>query len=110
MPSAPEIGGVNVLGLLYLVLVLAVVFLPMVFGRPGPPPGQSGSDSDDGGGNGPRPGPPRDTPGGGILLEDSEPARARLRGHERLVDLLPARRRRRSREPHRTPARTPSRS
>jgi hypothetical protein len=108
MPSEPQIGGVDVLGLVYLVLVLAVIFLPMVLGRPGPPPGQSDSDSDDGGGNGPPPPPsPANTPGGGIPLEDSGPARARLRGHERLIDLLPARSRRRSPEPHRGPVRTP---
>jgi hypothetical protein len=108
MPSEPQIGGVDVLGLLYLVLVLAVIFLPMVLGRPGPPPGQSDSDSDDGGGNRPSPPPsPANTPGGGIPLEDSGPARARLRGHERLIDLLPARSRRRSPEPHRAPVRTP---
>jgi hypothetical protein len=108
MPSESHSGGVDILGLVYLALVLAVIFLPMVLGRPGPPPGQSDADSDGGGGNGPGPPPPpSNTPGGGIPLEDSEPARARLRGHERLVDLLPGRRRRRSPEPHRTPVRTP---
>jgi hypothetical protein len=107
MPSEPQIGGVDVLGVVYLVLVLAVVFLPIVLGRSGPPPGPSDSDSDDGGGNGPGPPhPPSNTPGGGLPLEDSEPARTRLRGHERLADLLPARARRPSREPHRRPART----
>jgi hypothetical protein len=104
MPGKAPSGGVDILGLVYLALVLAVIFLPMVLGRPGPPPGGSDSDSDDGGGNGPWPPPsPSNTPGGGIPLEDSQPARARLRGHERLFDLLPIRTRRRSREPHRTP-------
>jgi hypothetical protein len=108
MPSEPQSGGVDVFGLVYLALVLAVIFLPMVLGRPGPPPGQSDSDSDGGGGNGPGPPPPpSNTPGGGIPLEDAEPARARLRGHDRLVDLLPGPSGRRSREPHRTPIRTP---
>jgi hypothetical protein len=109
MPSAPQIGGVNVLGLVYLVIVLAVMFLPMVLGRRGPSSGGSDSDSDGGGGKGPwRPSGPPNTPGGGIPLEDAEPARARLRGHERLADLLPARMRRRSREPDRRRVRTPT--
>jgi len=110
MPSESH-GGVDVLGLVYLALVLAVIFLPMVLGRPGPPPGQSESDSDDGGGNDPwRPPPPSNSPGGGIPLEDSEPARVRLRGHDRLADLLPAWGRRRSREPHPRPVRTPGKA
>jgi hypothetical protein len=108
MPSDPKIGGVDILGLVYLALVLAVIFLPIVLGRSGPPPGQSGSDSDDGGGNGPwRPPPPPNNPGGGIPLKDAEPARPRLRGHDRLFDLLPTRARRPSPEPHRRRVRTP---
>lgn len=107
MPSGSDIGGVNVLGVLYLVLVLAVVFLPMLLGRPSPPPGQSDSDSDDGGGGGPgQPPAPSNTPGGGIPLDDAEPARSRLRGHDRLSDVIPARARRPSREPVRRPQRT----
>jgi hypothetical protein len=107
MPSEPQIGGVNLLGLVYLALVLAAVFLPMLLGRNGP--GDSDSDSDDGGGgNDPwQPHPPSNTPGGGIPLDDAQPARARLRGHDRLVDLIPARGRRWAREPHRRRVRTP---
>jgi hypothetical protein len=109
MPSAPQIGGVNVLGAVYLVIILALVFGPMLLGRRGQSPGQSDSDSDGGGGHGPsRPPPPPNTPGGGIPLDDAAPARVRLRGHDRLADLLPARARRRPREPDRTPVRTPS--
>jgi hypothetical protein len=108
MPSGSNFGGVDVLGLVYLALVLAVIFLPMVLGRPGPPPGQSDSDSDDGGGNGPGPPPtPSNTPGGGIPLDDAEPARLRLRGHDRLSDRFPGRARRPSREPGRRRDRTP---
>jgi len=102
MASAPEIAGVNVLGMIYLLLVLAVVFLPMILGRGGPSPGQSDSDSDGGGGGGPpRPPMPPDAPRGGIPLDDAEPARVRLRGHDRFVDLLPAPVRRPSPEPAR---------
>jgi hypothetical protein len=108
MPSGSKFGGVDILGLVYLVLVLAVIFLPMVLGRPGRPPGQSDSDSDDGGGSGPgQPPAPSHTPGGGIPLDDAEPARSRLRGHDRLSGRLPARARRPSREPVRRRDRTP---
>lgn len=108
MPRGSDIGGVNILGLVYLLLVLAVVFLPMVLGRLGPPPEESDSDSDDGGGGGPGPPPaPSNTPsGGGLPLDDAEPARWRLRGHDRLSDRLPARARRSSPEPMRKPGRT----
>ena len=109
MPSAPQIGGVNVLGVVYLAIILALVFVPMLLGHRGQPPGQSDSDSDGGGGHGPwQPPPPPSTPGGGIPLDHAAPARVRLRGHERLADLLPARVRKRSREPDRRPVRTPT--
>jgi hypothetical protein len=110
MASAPQVAGINLLGLFYLLLVLAVVFLPMILGRGGPSPGQSDSDSDGGGGNGPpRPPTPPDRPGGGIPLDDAAPAPVRLRGHDRFVDLLPARARRPSPEPARRRVRTMSR-
>jgi hypothetical protein len=81
MPSQPHSGGVDVLGLVYLALVLAVIFLPVVLARPAPPPGQSDSDSDGGGGDEPWPPPsPSSGPGGGIPLDDAAPARTRLRG------------------------------
>ena len=100
MASAPQVAGINILGLVYLLLVLAVVFLPMILGRGGPSPGQSDSDSDGGGGSGPpRPPAPPDAPRGGVPLDDAEPARVRLRGHDRFVDLLPARARRPAPEP-----------
>jgi hypothetical protein len=102
MANAPQVAGINLLGLVYLLLVLAVVFLPMILGRGGPSPGQSDSDSDGGGGHGPpRPPAPPDAPRGGIPLDDAEPAGVRLRGHDRFVDLLPARARRPSPEPAR---------
>jgi len=107
MSSEPQIAGVDLLGLVYLALVIAAIFLPMLLGGDDPP-GDSDSDSDNGGGNEPwRPPPPSNTPGGGIPLDDAAPARARLRGHDRLVDLLPAQGRRWAREPHRRRVRTP---
>jgi hypothetical protein len=107
MPGKSQIGGVDLFGLAYLVGVLFVAFLPMLLGRGGSPPGQSDSDSDDGWGRGPEPpsGPPI-RPRGGIPLEDAEPSRIRLRGHDRLTDLLPARDRRPARETERRRVRT----
>jgi hypothetical protein len=52
-----------------------------------------------------RPSGPRD---GGLPLPDAQPARARLRGHERLADHRPARIRRPAREPVRPPDRIPA--
>jgi hypothetical protein len=104
-------SGVNVPGLVYLVILLGVVFLPMVLGRGGSSPGQSDSDSDDGGGGGPRqPRTPPRPPRGGIPLDSAEQSRVRLRDHRRLADRLPARPRRGAPDRERTPVRTPTRS
>src|SRR6476661_8062441 len=48
---------------------------------------------------------PKTSPSGGIPLPDAEPAPVRLRGHERLADLLPKPLRRPAREPQRSPVR-----
>lgn len=103
-----HIGGVDLPGLLYLASILAVAFLPVLFRRRGSPPDQSDSDSEDGWGRGGErpPGPPK-PPKGGIPLDDAEPARTRLRDHRRLTDGLPARDRRPTSEPDRSPARSP---
>lgn len=99
-------GGVDLPGLLSLVLVLAMVFWPVLLGRRGPPPGQSEPGSGDDRGDGPPPpGTPPRAPQGGIPLNDAEPARARLRDHRRLADRLPARDRRPTQVPDRPPAR-----
>jgi hypothetical protein len=100
MLGKPAAGGTDYLGVAYLLLVLAVAFLPVLLRRPAPPTDQSDSGPDDG------PGPPRppirpNPPPGGIPLPDAAPARARLRDHERLADGL-------SRRPRR-PATGPSR-
>jgi hypothetical protein len=98
------IAGVHLLGL----ACVAVLMIPALRDRPDAPPRSSDGGSDDGWGNYPRrPSPPRDVPGGGLPLPDAVPARVRLRGHERLRELLPARQRRPAREPDRTPVRTP---
>lgn len=91
-------------GLLHVAAMLFVGLLLVMFlrSRPRddyePPDGEEGED--DGPGND-RTGPstPRDRPSGGLPLPDAQPARVRLRGHEKLGDLLPAHERRPAREP-----------
>lgn len=64
-------------------------------------------DSDDGWGHGPpRPPTPPDTPSGGLALDQSDPARARLRDHRRLADFHPRPERRPTHAPERTPVRS----
>lgn len=108
MPGKSQSGGVDLAGLLYLAIVLVVMFVPMLLGRRRSPPAGPDSDSGEGWGGGPSqpripPDPPR---GGGVPLRDAEPARVRLRGHDRLMDRTPARERRPAPEPDRKPVRT----
>ena len=68
------------------------------------PPGSGDTGSDDGWGNEPRrPPQPSDRPWGGIPLPDAKQSRLRLRDHRKLLDLLPRRDRRPSREHERQP-------
>ncbi len=95
------IAGVHLLGL----ACVALLIIPALRDGPEPPRPADGG-SDDGWGNYPRqPKNPSDVPGGGLPLPDAVPARIRLRGHERLSDLLPPRERRPAREPERQPVR-----
>jgi hypothetical protein len=107
MPEPSQLGGLNWPGLLSVMLILVIAFAPVLFGRPGSAPEQDDGDSDDGGGpGGPRP-PSRPigpSPGGGIPLDDAQPARVRLRSHERITERRRVVERRRSREPERAPA------
>lgn len=100
-------AGMHLLGIGFAVMLL-VMFMRSESVKPWLPP----DDGDNGGGGGgndrvppQRPGGPG---GGGLPLPDAQPARARLRDHRRLADLLPGRERRPSREPARTPTRTPA--
>ena len=76
--------------------VLFVMFLRSEAGYGRRPP----EDDDGGGGGNDRLGDgPKSSPSGGIPLPDAEPAPVRLRGHEKLADLLPRHERRRVVEP-----------
>jgi hypothetical protein len=113
MPGKVDVGGVNLVGLGQLLFVLAIVLVPILLGRRGDSPGHPGTDSGPDDGDGPGGSPTRpNNPRGGIPLPDADPARARLRDHHRLPDLLPARARRRVPEPRRVrePQRRPSRA
>jgi hypothetical protein len=91
---------------LLVAFVLAVIVVPMLLGWRREPPGHGDPDSDGGLGTDLPPRIPPDAPRDGLPLPDAEPARARLRDHQRLSDRLPRRARRPVREPRRTPART----
>ncbi len=110
MPGPSQLDGTNLPGLLALIFVLAVVLFPLFLGR-----GQNKSSGEDegedgrGGPGGPRaaPDPPRG--GGGIPLQDAQPARTRLRDHTRRLSTARGRRNRRpAPEPKHAPARPPS--
>ncbi len=101
-------GGIQMSGVVSILIVVAVALLGLMLyrrSRPGP------SDPNPGDGwRGPRPpdSPQPDRPRGGIPLDDAVPARVRLRGRARLADGLPRRDRRPAHEPERAPARTPA--
>lgn len=113
MPKGSHIGGYDPLALVYVLIVFAVALLvPALIARfAGGSSDADGDGGDGGGGGGPRrpppepPGPPG-TPSGGLPLEQSGPARVRLRDGRRLGQRLPAHQRRQVREPARRPART----
>lgn len=95
------IAGMHLLGL----VCAAALVLPALRDSPDVPP-RSERDSDDGWGHGPPKQPtPFDPPSGGLPLPDALPARARLRDHRRLAELVPRRERRPAREPRREPVR-----
>lgn len=100
------LGGLHLLGLGFGALLL----LPCLRDERIAASARHGEDEDDGGGGSDRlrPTPPRGPWGGGIPRPDALPARVRLRGPERLADVLPGRERRREHAP--APSRTPARS
>jgi hypothetical protein len=107
---APSVkGGIQISGLVSILLVVVIALVGLMLFR-GSRPGPSGPGSGDGWRKGPPPPDPPspDGPRGGIPLDDAVPARVRLRGEARLVDVLPRRERRPAREPE--PERTPERA
>ncbi len=100
-------GGIQMSGLVSILIVVAMVLLGLILYRRSSP-GPSDPNPGDGWRGPPPPDSPQpDRPRGGIPLDDAVTARVRLRGPGRLADRLPARDRRPAREPERAPARTP---
>jgi hypothetical protein len=106
MPEPSQIAGNNLPGLLALLIVVGIVLLPVLLSRGGQRP-SSDHDAGEDGGNGPR--RPHDRPdapvgGGGIPLDDADPARRRLRDHHgRSIGGRRTVHRRPAREPKRSP-------
>jgi hypothetical protein len=102
---------VVIFGALHLVALLLGVAMFMMFLRSDRPDGRKDGGEDEGGGGGSdRIGDrPKTSPSGGIPLPDAEPAPVRLRGPERLRDLLPRPERRRVVEPGPARPRVPQR-
>jgi hypothetical protein len=92
---------VVIFGALHLIALLLGVAMFMMFLRSDRPDGRKDGGEDEGGGGGSDriSDRPKTSPSGGIPLPDAEPAPVRLRGPERLGDLLPRPERRRVAEP-----------
>src|SRR5918995_2374930 len=106
---SPDEELMVIFGALHLVALTFGVILFMMFLRSDTTTQWRPPEDDDGGGGGGNdrlPSKPKPKPTGGIPLPDAEPARARLRGHEKLRDLRP-RPLRRPAAPH--PRRAPTR-
>lgn len=112
MDVTPDQELMLIFGALHLIALLLAGALFLMFLRSDTaeayrPPDDDEDDGPGGGGNdrtGRGPAQPR--PGGGLRLPaEATPAKARLRGHEKLRDAHPRRDRRPAREPSRTPVR-----
>ena len=91
-----------IFGTLHLVALALGAVLFVMFLRSDSNDGREPPEEDEGGGGGGSDrisDTPKTSPSGGIPLPDAEPAPVRLRGHERLADLLPRPERRRVAEP-----------
>jgi hypothetical protein len=109
---SPDEELMLIFGALHLVALALGVLLFVMFLRSDTQDGGDGPEEDEGGGGGGSDrisGAPKTSPSGGIPLPDAEPAPVRLRGHEKLADLLPRPERRRVSEPARAPRRVPER-
>jgi hypothetical protein len=110
MPTAHNVGGLNLPAAIGLAVMIAVFAASLVVGGHSTPP-DAEPPEDDGGGGGNGPPSPPDPPGhrpGGVPLDDAEPAAWRLRGPRAPIRSRPRPRRRETREPSR-PRRTPAR-
>ena len=98
---SPDEQLMLIFGTLHLVALGLGALLFVMFLRSDGSEGTEPPEEDEGGGGGSDriSDTPKTSPSGGIPLPDAEPAPVRLRGHERLADLLPKRDRRRVAEP-----------
>jgi hypothetical protein len=94
VPTAHEVGGINIPAAIGLAVIMLVFAASLVIGGHSPPP--DADPPDDGGpGGGPPPPDTPDPPGpwpGGIPLDDAQPAAIRLRGERPRTRRTPARR------------------
>lgn len=97
-------GGLHLIALTFAV-VLLVMFLRSEATTAWEAPHEDDEGGGGDGGNDRVGDPPRPPSPGGLALDNPAPARARLRGHERLADTYPGRTRRPEHEPERAPAR-----
>ena len=101
-----------IFGALHLVALALGVLMFVLFLRSDSTDGRQGPEDDDSGGGGGSDritDRPKTSPSGGVPLPDAEPAPVRLRGHERLRDLLARPDRRRVAEPAPARRRVPQR-
>jgi hypothetical protein len=98
---SPDEQLMLIFGTLHLVALALGAGLFVMFMRSDRSEGGEPPEEDEGGGGGSDriSDTPKTSPSGGIPLPDAEPAPVRLRGHERLADLLPKPERRRVAEP-----------
>src|SRR5690349_17478221 len=98
---SPDEELMLIFGTLHLVALALGAVLFIMFLRSDNAEGHEPGEEDEGGGGGSDriSDTPKTSPSGGIPLPDAEPAPVRLRGHERLADLLPKPERRRVTEP-----------
>src|ERR671929_1949405 len=98
---SPDEELMLIFGTLHLIALALAALLFVMFLRSDNTDGNDPPEEDEGGGGGSDriSDTPKTSPSGGIPLPDAEPAPVRLRGHERLADLLPKPARRRVAEP-----------
>jgi hypothetical protein len=108
---SPDEELLLIFGTLHLVALALGVLLFVMFLRSDTRENREPPEEDEGGGGGSDriSNTPKTSPPGGIPLPDAEPAPVRLRGHERLADLLPRTDRRRVAEPGPARRRVPQR-